>query len=181
MNLVWRWAVGTLLCGIMAAPMWAQSRNDNAPGATQDAAFLQSAGQFAAATLAFSNAVKDRTPKVTVRAFSEGVIANSHRMRQRLRYLASQQGVTLPEQPDAQARRSNAQLSRTRPAGLNAQYARLIISQDQAAIPRFQQEAASGANPLIRDFARANLPRLHEWLNRAREIEDNSRPLQAAR
>lgn len=180
MSLVWRWAVGTLLCGMMAVPMWAQSRNGNTQGATQDAAFLHSAGQFAAATLAFSNAVKDRTPQVTVRAFSEGVIANSHRMRQRLRYLASRQGLTMPEAPNSQALGNVARLHRTPPSALDGQYARLLISQDQAAIPRFQQEAASGANPLIRDFARTNLPRLHEWWNRAREIEDNSRPLQAA-
>ena len=45
----------------------------------------------------------------------------------------------------------------------------------------FRRLNLSGANPLIRDFARENLPRLQEWLNRAREIEDNSRPLQAAK
>ncbi|HEU5335815.1 MAG TPA: hypothetical protein VFU27_07625, partial [Terriglobales bacterium] len=92
MKLVWRWAVIALICGTTAAPMWAQSRYANAQNVSQDRNFLQAAGQFTAATLAFSNAVKDRTPKVTVRAFSEGVIDNSHRMRQRLRYLASQEG-----------------------------------------------------------------------------------------
>lgn len=181
MKLVRRWAVITLVCGAMAAPVWAQSPDANARNSSQDRHFLQSAGQFAAATLAFSSAVKDRTPRVTVRAFSEGVIANSHRMRQRLRYLASQEGVTLPEAPSARARGNVARLSRARAAGLDAQYARLIISQDQAAIAQFQQEAQSGSNPLIRDFARANLPRLHGWLTRAREIDDNSRPLQAAK
>jgi putative membrane protein len=181
MNLVRRWAVITLLCGAIAAPIWAQSPKATAQSANQDKAFLQSAGQFAAATLAFSNAVKDRTPKVTVRAFSEGVIANSHRMRQRLRRLASMQGVTLPEVPNPQARGDNARLSRTAAAELNGQYARLIINQDQAAIAQFQQEARSGSNPLIRDFARANLPMLRGWLTRASEIEDISQPQRAAR
>lgn len=181
MKVVRRWAVIALVCGTLAAPMWAQSRNANPQSANQDQAFLRSAGQFAAATLAFSNAVKNRTPMVTVRAFSEGVIANSHRMRQRLRYLASHEGVTLPEAPDSQARASKAQLSRTAAANLDGQYARLITHQDQAAIALFQQEAGSGANPLIRDFARANLPRLHQWMNRAREIEEASQPRRAAR
>lgn len=181
MNLVRHWAVITLLCGAIAAPMWAQSPKGNAQSANQDKAFLQSAGQFAAATLFFSNAVKDRTPMVTVRAFSEGVIANSHRMRQRLRRLASMQGVTLPEVPNAQARGSNERLSRTAAADLDGQYARLIIAQDQAAITQFQQEARNGANPLIRDFAGSNLPMLQGWLSRAREIEDISQPRRAAK
>lgn len=181
MSLVRRWAVGTLVCGMIAAPMWAQARAASAQGANQDKAFLHSAGQFAAATLAFSNAVKDRTPKVTVRAFSEGIIANSHRMRQRLRHLASMEGVTLPETPDAQARGNNAHLGRTRAADLDGQYARLIIAQDQAAIAHFQREASTGSNPLVRDFARSNLPMLRGWLTRARAMADASQPLRAAR
>jgi putative membrane protein len=148
--------------------MWAKSGN-------ADASFLQSAGQAMEAAVQLSSAVKDRTPKVAVRAYSESVIADSHQIHQRLLHLASRNGVTIPVRLNEQQSAARKQLSQTAPARLDEQYARAMISQEQQTIAQFRQEAQNGSDPLVKEFARNTLPTLQGLLSQAREIADSER------
>ncbi|HSB75584.1 MAG TPA: DUF4142 domain-containing protein [Terriglobales bacterium] len=140
-----------------------------------DRQFLQSAGASTLAALQFSSAVKDRTPEVTVRAYAESVIADTHQIRQLLIHLASREGVTLPERLSSQTKIHKMELQRIAPAQVDVRYARLMESQDQTTIQLFRREADQGTDPLLKQFARDTLPRLQGMLSRAREIAETSR------
>jgi predicted outer membrane protein len=166
-----RCAVILLGCLLAAVPGNAQS----SASSSSDKQFLKSAGESALAALQFSSAVKDRTPKVAVRAYAENVIAQSHLMRQRLEHLASQAGVTLATDLNPQQRNGERQLNHTAPAQLDKQYSQLMVSQDEAAIHLFRQEVSSGADARVKEFARNTLPELQALLTQARQIEDASK------
>lgn len=165
-----KWSAALVLgCLLAAVPAGAQS------SATSDQQFLKSAGESALAALEFSSAVKDRTPKVAVRAYAESVIAQNHLIRQRLQHLASEAGVTLATDLNPQQQNTERQLNQTAPAQLDTQYSRLMASQDEATIHLFRQEADSGASARIKEFARDTLPELQALLTQARQIEDASK------
>lgn len=168
-----QWSVAIVLGGLLTAgPAWARS---SASANSGDRQFLKSAGQSTLAALDFSSAVKNRTPKVAVRAYAESVIARNHQTRQRLLHLASGQGVTLATDLNPQEQSQLRQLNNTDPAQLDEQYARLMVSEDQNSIRQFREEARNGANSLVKEFARDTLPELQSLLVQARQIEDASR------
>lgn len=111
---------------------------------------------------------------MAVRAYAESVIDDNHQIRQTLLHLASKDGVTLATDLSAAENGKRMQLAKTPPAQLDEQYARLMASQVQTTISQFRQEAAGGADPLVKDFARKTLTRLQGELDQARQIADAS-------
>ena len=166
------WVVILFCCAFPATPLYAQSS-----GHTQnsgDKQFLKSAGESTLCALEFSSALKNRTPTVAVRAYAESMIDDNHQIRQILLHLASEEGVTLATNLNATQNDKRMQLDKTPPAQLDEQYARLMVSQVQTTISQFRQEAAGGADPLVKDFARKTLTRLQGELNQARQIAEAS-------
>lgn len=174
MRVAQQWCVLILFCcAFPATPLCAQS-SGHATQNSGDKQFLKSAGESTLCALEFSSAVKNRTPTVTVRAYAESVIDDNHQIRQILLHLASEKGVTLATDLNAMQNDKRMQLDRTPPAQLDEQYSRLMASQVQSTINQFRQEAASGADPLVKDFARKTLTRLQGELDQARQIVDAS-------
>lgn len=173
MYVVQRWGVTILVCSLLAAvPLWAESHDTQESRQNIDTVFLKSAGQSTLAALQFSSAVKDRTPKVTVRAYSESAIAENHRIRQRLVHWASRKGVTIPVRLNSKDSAVKEHLDRTAVTQLDERYAHVMVRQEQQTIAQFRQEALDGTDPLLRDFARTILPTLQGLLNQAQEIGD---------
>ncbi|HJT01433.1 MAG TPA: DUF4142 domain-containing protein [Terriglobales bacterium] len=176
MDVTRKWSVVILICSLLAAmPLCAQSghaaQNSNNDG---DKQFLKSAAESTLAAIEFSSAIKDRTPTVAVRAYAESVIDDNHQIRQTLLHLASKDGVTVATELNAPERNKRMQLNKTSPVHLDEQYASLMVSQDQTTISQFQQEAAGGSDPFVKEFAHKTLTRLHGELDQARQIADAS-------
>jgi predicted outer membrane protein len=168
------WWVVILCCFVSpATPLCAQS-SEHATQNSGDKQFLKAAGESTLCAIEFSSAVKNRTPTVAVRAYAEGVIDDNHQIRQTLLHLASNEGVTLATNLSAAENDKRMQLAKIPPAQLDEQYARLMASQIQTNISQFRQEAAGGADPLVKDFARKTLTRLQGELDQARQIADAS-------
>jgi len=167
------WVVILFCCLFPATPLWAQSYG-HATQNSGDKQFLKSAGESTLFAIKFSSAVKNRTPTVAVRAYAESVIDDNHQIRQTLLHLASRDGVTLATDLNAPESDKRMQLDKTPPAQLDEQYARLMVSQVQNTLSQFRQEAAGGADTLVKDFARNTLTRLQGELDQARQIADAS-------
>lgn len=167
------WVVILFCCAFPATPLCAQS-SWHATQNSGDKQFLESAGESTLSAIEFSSAVKNRTPTVAVRAYAESVIDDNHQMRQTLLHLASKEGVTLATGLSAAESDKRMQLAKTSPAQLDEQYARLMASQAETTISQFRHEAAEGADPLVKDFARKTLTRLQGELDQARQIADAS-------
>jgi predicted outer membrane protein len=173
MGVARQWWVVILFCVVFpATPLCAQS--GHATLNSGDKQFLKSAGESTLCAIEFSSAVKNRTPTVAVRAYAESVIDDNHQIRQTLLHLASNEGVTLATDLSAAESAKRMQLAKTPPAQLDQQYARLMASEVQTTLSQFRQEAAGGADPLVKDFARKTLSRLQGELDQARQIADAS-------
>jgi len=149
-----------------------RSSGDQVAGAPGDQAFLRDASQgnlteIENARLALKSAASDE-----VRRYAQRILDDHTRNQSDLRGVAQKAGVDLPNDIDSHHHDMQTQLTRLSGSDFDREYIRMMISDHQKDISKFEDAARNSKDSEVRDFASKTLPTLRDHLKSARDIND---------
>lgn len=140
------------------------------PGLTkQDRDFVESAAQSGLAEIELGK-LAQKSANPDVRRFADRMITDHTRADARLTAIAQAKGIELPTSLDIEHRKLRDKLADEHDANFNRDYVHAMVVDHDQAIKLFQNEAASGGDRQLQDFARNTLPTLQEHRKMAGEL-----------
>ena len=149
------------------------SQNDKTPDATmlsaQDRRFIEKAAQGNNAEVAAGGLVDARSATPAVIAFGRMMVADHGAANARLAEVARRHAISLPSSLGDQQAGYDRLVDR-KGEDFDREFARVMVEDHDMAVQLYQEELASGVDPLLREYAAAMLPRIEAHLAQAKTL-----------
>src|ERR1700744_2087986 len=142
-----------LLAGQASAELSSADRNFATKAASGGLAEIQTA-QMA----------KQKAESPQVKTFADRMITDHTQANTDLQQIAQQENLALPTEPSKQERSAAQRVGDMTGAAFDRTYAQEEVRDHQQDIALFQQEADSGRDPALKQFAQKTLPTLRQHL-----------------
>jgi putative membrane protein len=179
-----RLMAGVALIGLMAQPALAQSQDQTKPqqqmstgGAQQQLAqkdldFVKEAAGAGMAEVKLGKLAQDQAKSDPVQQFGKHMVDDHGKANDELQAIAEQKGVELPQDLPADAQQAYDDLKQKSGQEFDQAFMDTMVQDHQKAVDLFQQEAKSGKDPDLQQFAQATLPTLQEHLDLAQKTQE---------
>jgi putative membrane protein len=135
-----------------------------------DRNFATKAASGGLAEIQTAQMAKQRADSPKVKAFADRMISDHTQANNDLQQIAQQENLTLPSEPSKQERSATQRVSGMTGAAFDRTYAQQEVRDHQQDIALFQQEANSGRDPALKQFAQKTLPTLRQHLQLAQAL-----------
>jgi putative membrane protein len=193
-------AMGVMFAGTLQAQMGrtpqtpyptGQNPNPNNPNMTMpdttavntvsDSDFAKEAAQGGVAEVKLGQLAEDKGTSDAVKEFGKRMVDDHSQANEKLKNVASQENVNLPEGLSKKDQTRYDKLSKLSGDAFDRAYARDMVKDHQNDIAAFEQEAKNGRDADIRSFASETLPTLEDHLKMAREMMRTVSPTNGAK
>lgn len=165
-----RWLAIPAATAVLAAGGMAPAAAASARVSAQDRMFLKENAQTDMAEVTLGKFVLAHTKDAKVRMFAEDVIKDHQKALDKVRTLAGQLHVTLPNGPNAKQRMGARAVMSSTGADMDRKYAANEVAGHQMSIMNTRRELNGGSNPKVKGFAQSYLPVAQEHLRHARKL-----------
>jgi putative membrane protein len=110
-----------------------------------------------------------------IRQFGQRMVEDHTKAREELRAAAEQDGVDVPEQMTPAHRTEVARLTKVAGTAFDREYLRAAVNHYKESVASFEQQAAQGNEPALKQFAIRTLPTLREHLQMAQQLQEQLR------
>lgn len=135
-----------------------------------DQAFATKAAEGGMAEVKLGQLAQEKGTSQAVKDFGKRMEQDHSKANDELKSAASQANINLPSQPSAQEQQTYDKLSKLSGEEFDRAYARDMVRDHMHDVRAFRQEAKSGSNQEIKNFAQQTLPTLEEHLKLARQM-----------
>ena len=135
-----------------------------------DRNFATKAASGGLAEVQTAQMAKQKAESPKVKAFADRIISDHTQANNELQQIAQQENLTLPSEPSKQERSATQRVSGMTGAAFDRTYAQQEVRDHQQDIALFQQEANSGRDPALKQFAQKTLPTLRQHLQMAQGL-----------
>lgn len=90
-----------------------------------------------------------------------------------LKQIAQKENRSLPGEPSPDEQKSAQKLEQMQGAQFDETYAHMMVKDHEQDVALFKQEAQSGKDPQLKEFAQKTLPTLEEHLRMAKQLPHN--------
>ena len=158
------------------------SRSNAQPGAPQngtsaksssDDSFLKKAAEGGKAEVELGNLAVQKASNNDVKQFAQRMVDDHGKANDELQKVASQKGVTLPDQPNSKDQAEKARLEKLSGAQFDKAYMAFMVKEHTRDVGAFRKEAKSATDPALKDFAAKTLPTLESHLNEAKKVDSS--------
>jgi putative membrane protein len=139
--------------------------------AFSDEDFAKDAAQGGMAEVTLGQLAEDKGSSDVVKDFGKRMVEDHSKANDRLKEAAEHEKMKLPTQLSKRNQKAYDRLSELSGDAFDRAYARDMVRDHQNDIAAFKQEASSGQNAAIKNFALQTLPTLEDHLKMAREME----------
>ena len=139
---------------------------------SQDVNFMMKAANSGRAEIELAKLALDRATSKPVKDHARRMLEDHGKANERLREIASQKKVPLPDQLTGVHRNLVEQIRAEDQADFEQAYMQAQVAEHKAAVALFREEKADGVDPALREFAGAQLPTLEKHLDEALTIAD---------
>jgi putative membrane protein len=143
--------------------------NHSANLTAMDKKFLDQAAQGGMAEVELGHMAAEKASSLEVKKFGERMVRDHTKANDQLKQVASQDGITLPDNLDAKDRMLKERLSKASGQSFDALYMRNMVKDHKADVADFAQEGKS-SNDNVAQFAKTTLPVLKSHLREAEKI-----------
>ena len=137
--------------------------------AMSDDEFAKKAAGGGIAEVKLGQLAKEKGSSEEVKNFGQKMADDHSQANDKLKEIAQQQNIKLPSDMDKHDRAEYNKLSKLSGDAFDKEYTRDMIKDHQNDISEFRDEAKSGQNAAIKNFAAETLPTLETHLKMARE------------
>jgi len=156
--------------GTSGSDQSANSQSGNSQGSqlsSADRDFVMNAAKGGKAELELGNLASQNASNPAVKQFGQRMVSDHSEANTRLQQIAQQKGLTLPDELPNDAKQLKDQLTAEKGAQFDHTYMQNMVQDHQKDVAEFQQEADSGQDPDIKNFAATTLPVLKQHLQLA--------------
>jgi putative membrane protein len=104
-----------------------------------------------------------------VKEFGQKMVDDHSKANDKLKEVAAKDNITLPSQLDAKHQATVDRFAKMNGTEFDRAYVRDMVQDHEQDVAKFQQEANSGSNKDLKNFASETLPTLQEHLRMAKE------------
>lgn len=134
-----------------------------------DKQFMDQAAQGGLAEVELGQMASEKASSPQVKAFAERMVRDHTKANDQLKEVASQDGITLPDNLDTKDRMLKERLSKASGQSFDALYMRNMVKDHKTDVADFTQECKS-SNSNVAQFAQKTLPVLKSHLREAEKI-----------
>lgn len=135
-----------------------------------DRNFATKAASGGLAEIQTAQMAKQKAESPQVKTFADRIISDHTQANNDLQQIAQQENLTLPSEPSKQERSATQRVGEMTGAAFDRTYAQEEVRDHQQDIALFQQEASSGRDPALKQFAERTLPTLRQHLQMAQAL-----------
>jgi putative membrane protein len=152
---------------LAASPVLAQQPQNMSP---QDKSFVKDAAIGGKAEVELGKLAQQNAQSEQVKQFGQKMVQDHSKADQQLQQVASQKGIQLPQQLDAEHMKQYDRLSKMHGAEFDRAYMRDMVQDHNKDVNEFRKEAQNGQDQDIRNFARQTLPTLQQHDQLAKNV-----------
>lgn len=138
----------------------------------EDREFIMEAAKDGLSELELGKLGVDHAPNREVRQFAERLIEEHEKANRELFDLAKRKNLQVPTSIDQDRQSMLDALRGLSPEDFEREYMKAVMKGHQKSIAVFQQEATTGEDPEVRNFAGKLLPRLQAHFRKAKSLTD---------
>jgi putative membrane protein len=153
------------ILGLMAHPALAQTVPE------QDLEFAEKAAEGGLMEVQFGELAQQQAKNEQVVQFGERMVADHGQANEKLKAIAEQKGIELPQELSADAQQKYEELQQLSDAEFDEAYMDEMVQDHEKDVAAFEKQAQSGQDPDLRTFAEETLPTLREHLELAKETQ----------
>lgn len=142
----------------------------NAAPSNADSTFATKAASGGFAEIQAAREAQQKSTSPQVKAFANQIITDHTKANNQLQQIAQQEKLTLPTEPTSHDKASVQGMSSKTGAAFDRSYAEEQVRDHQQDIALFEQEAKSGRDPALKQYAQETLPTLRHHLEMARAL-----------
>lgn len=135
-----------------------------------DTAFARRAAQGGMAEVKLSQLATEKGDNTTVKDFGKRMIQDHSTANDKLKAIASKDGISLPAKIDTRDETEYDRLSKLSGTSFDQAYARVMVTDHEKDIAEFKREAKSGTDANVKEFASQTLPTLEEHFTLAQAM-----------
>ena len=139
--------------------------------AQADASFAQDAATGGQSEVKLGQLAQQKGSNEAVKQFGQKMVTDHSTAGDKLKTIASKDGITVSDAPDSEGQAEYDRLSQLSGKDFDRAYANDMVQDHQQDIAKFKQEAGSGQNPDLKNFASQTLPTLQEHLQMAQQMQ----------
>lgn len=172
-------ATAALIAAMATLPfgVGAQEATDTDAGAAAvqlsetDMQFVQNAAADGMAEVELGQMATDKATDEEVKAFGEQMVEDHGKANDQLEQIAEQKDIELPSEMSVEAKEVEERLDALSEAEFDRAYVQQMVADHEKAVELFRNQAESGQDPELKQFAGQTLPILQQHLERARQID----------
>ena len=135
-----------------------------------DTSFMKKVAEDTKSELELAQLAEQKAADPQVKKFAEKIVTDHGKADEKLKALAQQENVDLPDRKSSGETTEKARLDRLNGADFDRAYMKHMVSDHEADINDFRKEATNSKDDNVRKFASENLPVLEAHLKMARNI-----------
>lgn len=166
----WLACCALLAFGTAAA---AQTGSYNQMHQKEDASFAQDAASGGMAEVELGKLAQQKGSSQSVKDFGARMVKDHSAANDKLKAVASKDGMTLPSGMNREDQATYDRLSKLSGPAFDKAYSQDMVQDHQKDVAAFQKEANNGMNPDWKDFATQTLPTLQDHLNMAQQMQQS--------
>jgi putative membrane protein len=142
----------------------------NASVTSADRTFMTKAAQGGMAEVELGQLAEQNAQSQDVKNFGKRMVEDHSKAGDQLKQVASQSGVTLPDEPNAKDKATKARLSQMHGEAFDKAYMKDMVADHKEDVAEFKKESSAASNPEVKQWASDTLPTLEEHLKMAEQV-----------
>jgi len=138
---------------------------------SRDSKFVSEAAMAGMAEVELSMLASQQASNDAVREYAQKVVQDHQQANEKLKTLASQKNINLPNEADRAHKREHDKLAKKTGADFDKDYIDAMIKDHKKVIKTFDDEAKNGKDADLKAFAEQTSPELQEHLAKAQQLE----------
>jgi putative membrane protein len=140
------------------------------PPKHDDNEFVSEAAMDGMAEVELGRLAAQKAKSPDVKKFAQRMVADHAKAIVELKQLASNKGITLPAEPNAEQKAEKDRLSKLSGAEFDSEYMSMMSAAHDKAVAAFEDESQHGSTPDVKAWATKILPTLKEHQSMAKDI-----------
>jgi len=136
-----------------------------------DRKFAREAAQGGMAEVELGKLAVQSASSDDVKRFGQRMIDDHTKANDKLKEVASKEGITLPTSLDAKDQAIKTRLSKLSGDQFDKAYMKDMVRDHKKDVAAFQNESSTGSDPAVKNFASETLPTVQDHLKEAETIE----------
>jgi putative membrane protein len=139
-----------------------------------DAKFMKEAADGGLAEMELGQLATEKASSEDVKNFGQRMVDDHGKANDKLKDLASQKSVTLPDQPSAKHKTIKMRLEKMFGTQFDQAYVAEMTKDHKKDVAEFERESKSAHDPDVKNFAIETLPTLQDHLKQIQNISSNA-------